>query len=90
MFGDRDCLPLSLSLKKSLTPNKSSKMKQAVISSNAQLAVALREWWHAKSEWFSAFTGEKVTNKHVALGHLYMVALTGALLLAGWLEGGAV
>ena len=55
-----------------------------------ELGRNLATWLATKNEWFSAFTGEKVTNKHVTLAHLYMVALTGALLLAGWLEGGAL
>ncbi len=83
MFGDRDCLPLSLSLKKSLTPNKSSKMKQAVISSNAQLAVALREWWHAKSESMSEMIGEDCTHGEVVMTNLVFTAGMVAIAILG-------
>lgn len=50
----------------------------------------LTTWLLTKNEWFSAFTLEEVTNKHVILAHLYMAALVGAMMLAAWLEGGAL
>ena len=49
----------------------------------------LTTWLQTRNEWFSAVTQEEVTNKHVILAHLYMVALIGACMLAAWLEGGA-
>ena len=71
-------------------PSVLSKAGRTVKNWREDLSRNLVTWLATKNEWFSAFTGEEVTNKHVALAHLYMVALTGALLVAGWLEGGAV
>ena len=50
---------------------------------------SLSAWWAAPNQWFSAFTGEQVCNRHVVLAHLYMVALVVAMIVASWLEGGA-
>lgn len=71
-------------------PSVLSNAERTVKNLKAELSHNLVTWLATKNEWFSAFTGEEVTNKHVVLAHLYMVALTGALLLAGWLEGGAL
>ena len=71
-------------------PSVLSNAERTVKNWREELSHNLVTWLATKNEWFSAFTGEKVTNKHVTLAHLYMVALTGALLLAGWLEGGAL
>lgn len=71
-------------------PSVLSDAERTVKNWREELSHNLVTWLATKNEWFSAFTGEKVTNKHVTLAHLYMVALTGALLLAGWLEGGAL
>ena len=71
-------------------PSVLSNAERTVKNWREELSHNLVTWLATKNEWFSAFTGEEVTNKHVALAHLYMVALVGALLLAGWLEGGAL
>ena len=66
-------------------PSVLSKVEKTVKNRKEELTT----WLLTKNEWFSAFTQEEVTNKHVILAHLYMVALVGAMMLAGWLEGGA-
>ena len=71
-------------------PSVLSNAERTVKNWREELSHNLVTWLATKNEWFSAFTGEEVTNKHVALAHLYMVALVGVLLLAGWLEGGAL
>ena len=71
-------------------PSVLSNVGRTVKNWREELSHNLVTWLATKNEWFSAFTGETVTNKHVLLAHLYMVALVGVLLLAGWLEGGAL
>ena len=71
-------------------PSVLSKAGRTVKNWSEQLGRNLVTWLATKNEWFSAFTGEEVTNKHVMLAHLYMVALVVAMLVAGWLEGGAL
>lgn len=63
-------------------------MKQAVISSNAQLAVALREWWHAKSESMSEMIGEDCTHGEVVVTHLVFTVGVMAVAIAGTMIGG--
>ena len=58
-------------------------MKQAVISSNAQLAVALREWWHAKSESMSEMIGEDCTHGEVVMTSLVFTAGMVAVAILG-------
>ena len=58
-------------------------MKQAVISSNAQLAVALREWWHAKSESMREMIGEDCTHGEVVMTNLVFTAGMVAVAILG-------
>jgi len=63
-------------------------MQTKTISSSAQLAVALREWWHAKSVSFSQFTGEQVSHGEVVVTNLVFSAGVAAMILAGVIFGG--
>ena len=58
-------------------PSVLSNAERTVKNWREELSVNVAAWMATRNEWFSAFTG-------------YMVALVGALLLAGWLEGGAL
>ena len=80
----------TIQIGQAVRPSVLSNAERTVKNWREELSVNVAAWMGARNEWFSAFTGEEVTNKHVALAHLYMVALVGALLLAGWLEGGAL
>lgn len=71
-------------------PSVLSKAGRTVKNWREELSRNLVTWLATKNEWFSAFTGETVTNKHVLLAHLYMVALVVVMMVAGWLEGGGV
>ncbi len=39
------------------------------MTSTAQLAFAIKEWWNAKSTTFSAICGEDFTHKQVIIAH---------------------
>jgi len=80
----------TIQMGQAVRPSVLSSAERTVKNWREELSRNLVTWLETRNEWFSAFTGETVTNKHVALAHLYMVALTGALLVAGWLEGGAL
>lgn len=71
-------------------PSVLSNVERTVKNRIVELSHNLAAWLMTRNEWFSALTQEEVTNKHVILAHLYMVALVGAMILAGWLEGGAL
>lgn len=63
-------------------------MKQAVFRSNAQLAVALREWWLAKSESMSEMIGEECTHGEVIMTNLVFTAGVVAVAILGIIFGG--
>ena len=71
-------------------PSVLSNVERTVKNWIVELSHKLAAWLMTRNGWFSALTQEEVTNKHVILAHLYMVALVGAMILAGWLEGGAL
>lgn len=71
-------------------PSVLSNAERTVKNWREELSHNLVTWLATKNEWFSAFTGEDVTNRHVVLAHLYMVVLVVACMVAGWLEGGAL
>ena len=57
-----------------------------------QLA-GLRNWWHAKSQTFTALCGsegEEYTHGDVVKSHLCVLLFVIILGVAGWLEGGAL
>lgn len=49
-------------------------MKVTTISSSAQLAFALMEWWNAKSRSFSLISGDRVTHGEVVRTNLVLTA----------------
>lgn len=71
-------------------PSVFSKLGKTVKNRSVELGHDLATRLSSRNEWFSAFTQEEVTNKHVALAHLYMAVLLVACMVAGWLEGGEV
>lgn len=48
------------------------------------------EWLHARSETFSAMAGEDFTRADVLKSHAYIAAVAVIMLVASWLEGGAL
>lgn len=58
-------------------------MQTKSISSSAQLAVTLREWWHAKSESMSEMIGEDCTHGEVVMTNLVFTAGTVAVAILG-------
>ena len=71
-------------------PSVLSNLERAVKNRSVELGHDLATWLSSRNGLFSAFTQEEVTNKHVALAHLYMAVLVVACMVAGWLEGGAL
>lgn len=71
-------------------PSVLSNAERTVKNWREELSVNVAAWLMARNGWFSAFTGETVTNRHVVLAHLYMAVLVVACMVAGWLEGGAL
>ena len=71
-------------------PSVLSNAERTVKNWREELSVNAAAWLMARNGWFSAFTGEDVTNRHVVLAHLYMAVLVVACMVAGWLEGGAL
>ena len=71
-------------------PSVLSNLERTVKNRSVELGHDLATWLSSRNEWFSAFTQEEVTNRHVALAHLYMAVLVVACMVAGWLEGGAL
>ena len=71
-------------------PSVLSNAGRTVKNCKAKLSNSLVTWLSAKNEPFTAIAGEKVTNKHVFLAHLYILAMVVAIIVASWLEGGAL
>lgn len=71
-------------------PSVLSNAGRTVKNWSKELGRNLVKWLATRNEPFTAIAGEKVTNKHVLLAHLYMVALVVVMMVAGWLEGGAL
>lgn len=49
---------------------------------------SVNKWLNTKSEAFSVFCGERVTNKEVVMAHAAVVLLLVACGVAEWLQGG--
>ena len=58
-------------------------MLTMTLKRNQSRTASLKEWWHAKNGLYSAFTGDKVTNRDVVLTHNILVA---ALVLIATVE----
>jgi hypothetical protein len=64
-------------------------MQQVINASRtAQRSFSIKEWMGEKSEAFSVFCGESVTNREVVMAHAAVVLLLVACSVAEWLGGG--
>ena len=71
-------------------PSVLSNVGRTVKNWSKELGRNLVKWLATRNEPFTAIAGEKVTNKHVVLAHLYIAAMVVAIIVASWLEGGAL
>lgn len=53
------------------------------INRNAQRAAQLKEWWEAKSKFFSILAGENFTHGEVVLTHAVLVAVLAVIGIGG-------